>query len=155
MGETLYGYRAPIGYPDMAEDWVNTGALLARINFAVALASNRIPGTRVNLTIFARQNKQEILNKAVANVLNGEISPNTKAALLKQLEQPLPEPKTDNASDDAMMENAAMDRPNGEGDLRRSFFGGGTQTRLLAPSGNPEVYKVVGLIIGSPDFQKQ
>lgn len=154
MGEPLYGYQAPTGYPDMAEDWVNTGALLERINFAVALASNRIPGTRVNLTNFAGQNKQEILNKAVATVLNGEISPDTKAMLLKQLDQPLPEPKMDNVSDDAMMENAAMERPNGQGNLRRNFFGG-NQARLLAPSGNPEVFKVVGLIIGSPDFQRQ
>jgi uncharacterized protein (DUF1800 family) len=154
MGEPLYGYQAPTGYPDMAEDWVNTGALLERINFAVALASNRIPGTRVNLTNFAGQNKQEILNKAVATVLNGEISPDTKAMLLKQLDQPLPEPKMDNVSDDAMMGNAAMERPNGQGGDRRNFFGG-TQARLLAPSGNPEVFKVFGLIIGSPDFQRQ
>ena len=37
MGEPLYGYQAPTGYPDTAEDWVNTGALLERMNFAVAL----------------------------------------------------------------------------------------------------------------------
>ena len=27
-----YGYQAPTGYPDTAEDWVNTGALLERLN---------------------------------------------------------------------------------------------------------------------------
>jgi len=37
MGEPLYGFQAPTGYPDTAEDWVNTGALLERLNFAVAL----------------------------------------------------------------------------------------------------------------------
>jgi uncharacterized protein (DUF1800 family) len=155
MGEPLYGYQAPTGYPDMAEDWVNTGALLERINFAIALASNRIPGTRVNLSAFAAQNKQEILNKSVASILGGEISPNTKATLLKQLDQPLPEPKMDNNVADRMaMENAAMERPNGQqiGGGRRN---GGGQARLLPPSGNPEIFKVVGLIIGSPDFQRQ
>ena len=45
LGEVPYGYQAPTGYPDMAEDWVNTGALLERLNFAIAIASNRIPGT--------------------------------------------------------------------------------------------------------------
>ena len=49
LGEVPYGYQAPTGYPDMAEDWVNTGALLERLNFAVAIASNRIPGTKVDL----------------------------------------------------------------------------------------------------------
>ena len=158
MGEPLYGYQAPTGYPDQAEDWVNTGALLERINFAVALASNRIPGTRVNLANFAAQNKQEILDKAIATILDGEISPTTKAMLLKQLEQPLPEPKMNVTSDqtameNAAMENAAMERPNGQqGGGRRN---GGQQARLLPPSGNPEVFKVVSLVIGSPDFQRQ
>jgi hypothetical protein len=29
------------------------------------------------------------------------------------------------------------------------------QVRLLDPRGNPEVFKVVGLILGSPEFQRQ
>jgi uncharacterized protein (DUF1800 family) len=156
MGEPLYGYQAPTGYPDMAEDWVNTGALLERMNFSVALASNRIPGTRVNLSKFEGKNKQEVLGKAVALILGGEISPNTKAMLLKQIEQPLIEPKLGmaSASDDAEMENAStmMMPAQGQGGGKR---GGGQQVRLLAPSGNPDVFKAVGLILGSPDFQRQ
>jgi len=49
MGEPLYGYQTPNGYSDVAENWVNTGSLLERLNFGLSLASNRIPGTRVNL----------------------------------------------------------------------------------------------------------
>nr|MDQ3323114.1 DUF1800 domain-containing protein [Acidobacteriota bacterium] len=153
MGEPLYGYQAPTGYPDLAEDWVNTGALLERMNFSVALVSNRIPGTRVNLSKFEAKNKQEILSKAAATVLGGEISPNTKAMLLKQIEQPLVEPKLSSDSENAAMENASMMMPaKGQGGGKR---GGGQRARLLAPSGNPEVFKVVGLILGSPDFQRQ
>jgi hypothetical protein len=51
-----------------------------------------------------------------------------------------------------MMENAAMERPNGQPGQRRQ---GGQQGRLLQPSGNPEMFKVVGLILGSPEFQRQ
>ena len=152
MGEPLYGYQAPTGYPDTAEDWVNTGALLERMNFSVALASNRIPGTRVDLAKFAAKNKAEVLNKSVAAVLGGEIAANTRAMLLKQIEQPLIEPKLPVEAEEASMENAAMMRPAGGGGGRR---GGGRQARLLAPSGNAEVFKVVGLILGSPDFQRQ
>ncbi|MGI8470074.1 MAG: DUF1800 domain-containing protein [Pyrinomonadaceae bacterium] len=150
MGEPLYGYITPNGYPDMAEDWVNTGALLERMNFSVALASNRIPGTRVDLSPFAGNNTQEILNKTVAGVLDGEISPLTKTALLKQIQQPLPEPNMDNAA--AMMENTAMENPNGKGGGKKGY---GQQARLLPPSGNADVFKVVGLLLGSPDFQRQ
>ncbi len=150
MGEPLYGYIAPTGYPDTAEDWVNTGALLERMNFAVALASNRIPQTKVNLAKFEAKSKQEILNKAVSGILEGEISASTRAMLLKQLEQPLPEPKLAAETDEMAMEMPMMEGGNGGG--RRGM---GAQVRLLAPSGNAEVFKVIGLILGSPDFQRQ
>ena len=149
MGEPLYGYIAPTGYPDMAEDWVNTGALLERMNFAVALASNRIRGTKVDLSKYQAGNKQEILNKAIAGLLDNEISSNTKAMLLKQIDQPLIEPKLDDTSE-AMMENTSMQT--GKGGGRRGL---GRQAQLLPPSGDPQVFKVVGLILGSPDFQRQ
>ncbi len=149
MGEPLYGYIAPTGYPDMAEDWVNTGALLERMNFAVALASNRIRGTKVNLSEYQAADKQQILEKSIAGLLDNEISPNTKAMLLKQLDQPLIEPKLDD-TDEAMMENTSMQT--GQGGGKRGL---GRQAQLLPPSGNAEVFKVVGLILGSPDFQRQ
>ena len=146
MGEVPYGYQAPTGYPDTAEDWVNTGALLERMNFAVALASNRIPQTRVDLKKFEAKTKPEILDKAIAEILDGEVSAATKTTLLKQLEKPLPETKSleiKEETDDSMM-------PGGQG--RRGL---GQQARLLQPSGNVEVFKVVGLILGSPEFQRQ
>lgn len=146
MGEIPYGYQAPTGYGDTAEDWVNTGALLERMNFAVALASNRIPQTRVDLKKFEAKSKPEILNKAIAEILDGEVSAATRTTLLKQLEKPLIEPKVAEVKeemDDSMIAG-------GQG--RRGL---GQQARLLQPSGNVEVFKVVGLILGSPEFQRQ
>ncbi len=46
MGEPLYGFQTPNGYSDAAESWVNTGGLLERMNFGLALASNRVQGTQ-------------------------------------------------------------------------------------------------------------
>src|SRR6476469_3452616 len=104
LGEVPYGYQAPTGYPDKAEDWVNTGALLERLNYAIAVASNRIPGTRVDLKQFTSNDRSQILDRAVAEILHGEISPTTKATLLKQIQQPLPEVKagSDPSQDDTM-----------------------------------------------------
>ncbi len=149
MGEPLYGYQAPTGYPDTAEDWVNTGALLERMNFAVALSSNRIPNTKVNLAKFEANSKAEILNKAIGEVLNNEISANTKTTLLKQIEQPLPEVKLTEESDEMETDSAMMqgNGQSGRGQMR--------QARLLNPSGNAEVFKVIGLLLGSPEFQRQ
>lgn len=148
LGEVPYGYQAPTGYPDTAEDWVNTGALLERLNFAIAVASNRIPGTRVDLKGFASKDRSKILDAAVAGILDGDISAATRATLLKQLDQPLPDVKADADADDA------MDVPNMRGGGEQGARGN-RQARLLAPSGDPEVFKVVSLVLGTPEFQRQ
>ena len=81
MGQPLYGFQTPNGYSDVAEDWVNTGALLERMNFALALVSNRIPGTRVDLSRFVGDlakdktvDKEELLDRFVRLIAGGEIS---------------------------------------------------------------------------------
>jgi uncharacterized protein (DUF1800 family) len=151
LGEVPYGYQAPTGYPDKAEDWVNTGALLERLNYAIAVASNRIPGTHVDLKSFASNDKSQILDRAVAEILHGEISPGTKATLLKQIQQPLPDVKAGTETNDDQMATANMQQPGAGGQGR----GNGPQARLLAPTGDPEVFKVVSLVLGTPEFQRQ
>ena len=44
MGEPLYGYVPPTGFPDYAESWANAGTLIARMNFGVHLAAGKIRG---------------------------------------------------------------------------------------------------------------
>jgi uncharacterized protein (DUF1800 family) len=52
MGQPLYQYLSPTGFPDTTNQWMSNGALLHRINFGIALAANRIPGTRIRLEAF-------------------------------------------------------------------------------------------------------
>lgn len=109
MGEPLYGYQTPNGYSDAAESWVNTGGLLERMNFGLALAGNRVQGTKVDLTQFATANtdKNKLVDVSLKTILAGEVSVSTKQTLLKQLDQSDP------------------------------------------------VAKVIGLILGTPEFQRQ
>lgn len=147
LGEVPYGYQAPTGYPDTAEDWVNAGALLERLNFAIAIASNRIPGTRVDLKTFESKDTPAILDRAISVILGGEISSATKATLLKQLDQPLPDVKA--GSEPAEMVDVPNMRPAGQpGGVNR-------QAVLLNPSGNADIFKVVSLVLGTPEFQRQ
>ena len=147
LGEIPYGYQAPTGYPDTAEDWVNTGALLERLNYSIALSSNQIAGTRVDLKQFAAKDRSAVLDKAVNLVLGGELSAGTRATLLKQMEQPLPAVKAPNE-----VEDVSMTVPN----MREGQAGAGNrQARLLKPSGDPEVFKIVSLVLGTPEFQRQ
>ena len=49
LGMPLYACQPPTGYSDRADAWVNAGALLARMNFAVALVAGQVRGVRVEL----------------------------------------------------------------------------------------------------------
>jgi uncharacterized protein (DUF1800 family) len=92
IGEPLYLCQPPTGYSDKAEAWVNTGALLNRLNFALALAGNRLRGTRVNaqrlLGATSTEDASKALDRAIEVFLAGQISPQTRATLEKQLSDP-------------------------------------------------------------------
>ncbi|HET7707125.1 MAG TPA: DUF1800 domain-containing protein [Thermoanaerobaculia bacterium] len=47
MGQPLYFAQPPTGYGDDAASWVNSGALVERINFAIALTGGTMRGIRV------------------------------------------------------------------------------------------------------------
>lgn len=91
LGEPLYEAEPPTGYPDRAEAWVNAGALLGRMNFALDLARNRLPGVRVDLAALLagldRSRPAQALDRLLAVVLHGEASPGTRAVLAAQLER--------------------------------------------------------------------
>jgi len=48
MGEGLYLSQPPTGYSDTAAAWSSSGGLMARLNFATALAENKLPGVRTH-----------------------------------------------------------------------------------------------------------
>jgi uncharacterized protein (DUF1800 family) len=50
LGEPLYQCQPPTGYKDTADAWVNTGALVGRMNFGLALAGNKLRGIVVSNT---------------------------------------------------------------------------------------------------------
>jgi uncharacterized protein (DUF1800 family) len=92
LGEPLYEAQPPTGHPDVAEAWVNTGALLGRMNFALGLAGKRFPGMHVDLErILAgadRRRPEQVLEQLLAVILQGQVSPETRAALAAQLDSP-------------------------------------------------------------------
>ncbi len=42
MGQPLWGYQAPTGYPENSQQWVSSSALISRLNFALALTTGRV-----------------------------------------------------------------------------------------------------------------
>src|SRR4051812_29599295 len=70
LGMPLYMCQPPTGYADRADAWVNTGALLNRMNFALQLVSGRMRAVRPG-------------SGAVGGALGGDISDTTAATLAK------------------------------------------------------------------------
>jgi len=48
LGMPLYQAQPPTGYAESTDTWMNAGGLVNRMNFAVALADNHVPGVRVD-----------------------------------------------------------------------------------------------------------
>jgi hypothetical protein len=49
LGQPLYRKVEPTGYSNVSREWLNTAGLLARMNFALQLANNRMPGVKVEI----------------------------------------------------------------------------------------------------------
>jgi uncharacterized protein (DUF1800 family) len=159
MGEPLYGFQTPNGYSDTAESWVNTGALLERLNFGLTLASNRIPGTRVDLKQFLGNadqplDKPHVMDRFLSLIVAGEVTPKTKEALMKQLNEQtalvVPAITRDTPGMNAGLgdEMMAAQLPVNQRQQRQQL------ARADANITDP-VTKIVGLILGSPEFQRQ
>ncbi len=125
IGEPLYGAQAPTGHPDRAEAWVNAGALLARMNFALALASGRYPRVTVDLGALVAgadpRSPETVLDRLLAALVAGGASPETRAVLGAQLTSP----------------QITRLTPDDRGPA------------------NTDVARLAALVIGSPEFQRR
>jgi uncharacterized protein (DUF1800 family) len=87
MGQPLFQYQAPTGYPDRASSWINSGTLLARMNFSMALAANRIRGTQLDLQALTPSDDPEaVWDHLAQRTLGGCVSHGTRAAITKSVE---------------------------------------------------------------------
>jgi uncharacterized protein (DUF1800 family) len=143
MGMMPYAMLPPTGYSMKAETWVNSSALLGRMNFALGLAAGKIRGVKVDAaglvgglssaatpvsttagaSTVASANlsdAQQVLAALENSLLSGDVSQQTHDTISKQLE----DPKI-------------------------------SQRRLDDPKRPPNVAAIAGLILGSPEFQRR
>jgi uncharacterized protein (DUF1800 family) len=92
MGMPLYAMQPPTGYSMKAEAWVNSSALLNRMNFALQLASGKLPGTSLDPQALipgpAPADSQAALASLEQSILAGDVSSQTHAVMQKQLGDP-------------------------------------------------------------------
>jgi uncharacterized protein (DUF1800 family) len=92
IGEPLYQCQPPTGYSDKADAWVNTGALLNRLNYSLSLAGNRLPGVKTDVASLlgghGAAQPGAVLDLAINILLSGEASPETRTTLENQMNDP-------------------------------------------------------------------
>ncbi|MEE1947028.1 DUF1800 domain-containing protein [Pedobacter sp. KR3-3] len=168
MGQQMYYYQAPTGFPDRGQYWINTGSLLNRMNFGLALASQRIPG--ISFDLAALNNNHEPESSEAALSIYGKLmmperkldetisrlkpmlnNPDLESNVAKAAAQHgAPQQMNTMANEDAniMGENADQMKPKGKKALVNNMPG-------QQAGNNSMLAQVVGVIIGSPEFQRK
>jgi len=124
MGEPLFLCQPPTGYSDKAETWVNAGALLNRLNFALTFAGDKMNGATVDLKSVlgdeALRDPDAALARSIQIFLDDQIAPSTQQTLEAHLKDP-------------QILQASLDDPVKE--VNQGL--------------------IVGLVLGTPEFQRR
>jgi uncharacterized protein (DUF1800 family) len=178
MGQKIYSYQAPTGFPDKGQYWINTGSLLNRMNFGLALASGRIPGIKIDLMAVNQNHEPESAEDALKTYSKLLMPERDLQQTIKQLTPMLNDPelikkvdeaagKTDAAKaamkdDDNMMEDGIMmddtkAKKKPEGKIQKNLNPKNDKAGQLqyAVGNNSMLAQVVGIILGSPEFQRK
>ncbi len=83
LGMPLFGCQPPTGYSNTADAWVNTGALLNRMNFALQLVSGQMRGLRVQVGALAPDSSDAARDRLVQAMLGGDVSESTRQVLTR------------------------------------------------------------------------
>jgi len=158
LGMPIYGMQTPNGYGWKQEDWVNTGALVSRMNFSLVLSAGRIPGVQTQW--------QRVMGDPAPGVMvagyDGGASPDATAAKERKLEALLlgvPVSERTRQTVLAQAKNGAVtEQAAAQFDLRG--VGARYQGRGLPVGAKPlpddeQAAVMAGLLLGSPEFQRR
>lgn len=127
LGQPIYGRQTPDGWPDVAAEWMGTGAILNRINFGQAIGARRLPGANPEgwpgVDSLRSASKEMQVDAVIAHFLGGRVSPETREILL--------------TGTNPLQRSGAVD----------------DEMRPLPPIRG--LAQLVGLAIGSPEFQRR
>jgi uncharacterized protein (DUF1800 family) len=168
MGQKIYNYQAPTGFPDRGQYWINTGSLLNRMNFGLAFASGRIPGVKIDLLALNKNHEPESPEHALriySQLLMPERNVDeTVKRLTPMLTDPELQQKVENAAGQTATSKAAMQDDDAGDEMMMDKKQKGANKIgkknndaqvVLAKGNNSMLGQVVGIIIGSPEFQRR
>jgi hypothetical protein len=160
LGQPIFGHQAPNGWPETGDAWMNTGAILNRINFGMAAAAGRLPGADIRalpaLDTLRSAPREKQVDAVVATILNGMVSPDTRAVLMSG-EHPMLANGAGEIQDMSPPESAGSGMTEAASGKQRA--GGGKRAALQGRgfANVPQLTglaQIVGLALGSPEFQR-
>jgi uncharacterized protein (DUF1800 family) len=142
LGMPLYGVQQPNGYSLKADPWLGAEALLTRMNFALTLTANRVPGVEVQtaLVVNSAETAQQSELRLEQALLDGRASAQTHEAVLKEMD----------ASQTSPVMPAAMAKGTGRAG-RGDLFAPPVQRPVPVNQSS----LAAALLLGSPDFQRR
>lgn len=156
MGQKMYAYQAPTGFPDNANYWINTGTLLNRMNFGLAIASNKIPGVKYNIDNLNNAKEPESIKQALtiyATILLPERNINST---IKRL---LPLINDEKLINGVSKEDASITKNMNSEDDDDIEYDNQNKKELTNSKNefgnNKTLMQIVGIILGSPEFQRK
>ncbi|RKD20129.1 hypothetical protein BCY91_00440 [Pelobium manganitolerans] len=156
MGQKIYAYQAPTGFPDRAQYWINTGALLNRMNFGLAIASGKIKGVKVDLAALNNNHEPESSEAALATYGNIILPERDLSKTIERLTPLLTAPDLAEKVSKAASKNTAE---TGDDSLDMDTMVPKIKAKANKPkpafASNAMLAQVVGVIIGAPEFQKR
>ncbi|MAQ96079.1 MAG: hypothetical protein CMM84_21460 [Rhodothermaceae bacterium] len=149
MGEPVFHAEPPTGFPDHAEAWVNAGLLLTRMNLGLRLASGRLRGARPDLDALTGGRQPESVDAALDTYIR-TLLPGRDPAPTVELLQPI-------VREPAFARRVA--EAAGEAEARTPMAlddDGVFEADEPVPfDADDTAAFVVGVVLGSPSFQRQ
>jgi uncharacterized protein (DUF1800 family) len=169
LGMPIYGMQTPNGYSWMSSEWVSSNALISRMNFALVLSGDRVPGTQTNWPVLlgsaessgVAMSPTPATEKQLEGLLLGEpAAVRTRATVLEQFSNPDAQKTAEqnfNAKpvqdDEAMGDAGPYVLAGGKGG--KGVKGQGRGDRVNAQQPETPLDTMAGLLLGSPDFQRR
>ncbi|HKC62830.1 MAG TPA: DUF1800 domain-containing protein [Pyrinomonadaceae bacterium] len=149
MGQPIFGRITPDGYADRADQWLSSGALLVRFNFASALAVNAIKGTRIDISHLLAgvdlNDTSAVSARLLQVALGGDITRQTRDALERI--------KTETLKPSAQV-SAQSTQPAGAS-VNATYARDAATAKNVGVPQPAALAQTITLIIGAPEFQQR
>ena len=156
LGMPVYGMPTPNGYSWTAESWVSTGALVSRMNFALLLAGNRLPGVNVDWSPLSVNHSSASL-RPVELTERSDAGSRPLTAEARSLELALLGRPASPRTEQAVL--AQVDASELTQRAEQDFLGDSASHApgTVAPQADadPQIAVMAGLLLGSPEFQRR